>query len=180
MDGPGYNEDEMPDHLFDIPDDQGDRDVDFYAPDHDEPEHSTKRVKVELKDSANVVENPDSIDYSVWKRPALPPGGVHELVKQTGSLSFMQVDVDDYVEKPHARWGNKESALHNPEAPILRMYGISKEGHSIMAHIHGFLPYFYCPVGNCTDAKIFQDSLEQVLVNARAANNIKKNVSTPS
>ena len=30
-------------------------------------------------------------------------------------------------------------------APVLYMFGITMEGHSVLAHIHGFLPYFFVP-----------------------------------
>ena len=29
--------------------------------------------------------------------------------------------------------------------PIVCMYGITVEGHSVMCHIHGFLPYLFVP-----------------------------------
>ena len=28
--------------------------------------------------------------------------------------------------------------------PIIRMYGITEQGNSVMCHIHGFAPYFFC------------------------------------
>jgi len=31
----------------------------------------------------------------------------------------------------------------NEEYAVLRMYGITEGGHSVMAHIHNFLSYFY-------------------------------------
>lgn len=29
--------------------------------------------------------------------------------------------------------------------PIIRMYGITENGNSVLAHIHGFAPYFFVP-----------------------------------
>ena len=29
--------------------------------------------------------------------------------------------------------------------PVLRMFGVTMEGNSVAAHIHGFTPYFYIP-----------------------------------
>lgn len=27
--------------------------------------------------------------------------------------------------------------------PIIRMYGVTMDGHSVLAHVHGFHPHFY-------------------------------------
>ena len=32
------------------------------------------------------------------------------------------------------------------EVPVMRLFGVSQEGHSIVAHIHGYDPYFYVQV----------------------------------
>lgn len=29
--------------------------------------------------------------------------------------------------------------------PVIRLYGVTQEGHSVFAHVHGFVPYFYIP-----------------------------------
>ena len=29
--------------------------------------------------------------------------------------------------------------------PVIRMFGITAEGNSVVAHIHGFSPYFFVP-----------------------------------
>ena len=36
------------------------------------------------------------------------------------------------------------------QAPILRMYGITAEGNSVCAFLHGFEPYFFC---KCADSR---------------------------
>ena len=33
--------------------------------------------------------------------------------------------------------------------PVLRMFGVTREGHSVVAHLHGFTAYFYVPA--CPD-----------------------------
>ena len=58
---------------------------------------------------------------------------------------FQQIDLEEY------------QAPHSP--PVIRMYGATKEGHSVMVHVHGFLPYFFVNAprgftqGACTDFK---------------------------
>ncbi|KAI9347758.1 DNA polymerase family B-domain-containing protein [Obelidium mucronatum] len=53
---------------------------------------------------------------------------------------FQQIDVDEY---------DGPTCFSNPEnlkdMTLLRLYGITEEGHSVLAHVHGFLPYFYVP-----------------------------------
>ena len=145
---------------------------------HDE-QRNAKRVKVELKDMTNIVD-PSSIDYSVYRRPAVSPvfnascqrahrpgvpsGMRDEAVvvpgfeksdpQGKGRISFMQVDLDDYNGKPNRKHGGTQN--QNAEVPVLRMYGITSEGHSVLAHIHGFAPYFYCPVP--ADSECLRDS----------------------
>lgn len=29
--------------------------------------------------------------------------------------------------------------------PVVRMFGVTMEGNSVLAHIHGFAPYFFVP-----------------------------------
>ena len=29
--------------------------------------------------------------------------------------------------------------------PIIRMYGVTNDGNSVLAYIHGYAPYFYVP-----------------------------------
>ncbi|CAD7936261.1 unnamed protein product [Amoebophrya sp. A120] len=110
--------------------------------------------------------------------PPPPPPAAVDAYFATKPLTFMQVDLDDYQGRPHPVF-LKDSP--NPEVPILRMYGVTPEGHSVLAHIHGFCPYFYCPVqqvsgGTIPDAKVFQESLEAQLRQSRVAIGLNKNV----
>ena len=50
------------------------------------------------------------------------------------------------------------SSTTNPSVPIVRVTGVTMEGNSVCAHIHGFLPYIYVPAPsevftptNCND-----------------------------
>lgn len=29
--------------------------------------------------------------------------------------------------------------------PVIRLYGVTEEGHSVFTHVHGFVPYFFIP-----------------------------------
>ncbi|KLO05308.1 hypothetical protein SCHPADRAFT_933696 [Schizopora paradoxa] len=60
-----------------------------------------------------------------WSRPALK-----SINPKTDSIIFQQIDCEEYIEG---------LASH------LRMFGVTEEGHSVLAQIEGFEPYFYIP-----------------------------------
>eukprot|EP00002_Diphylleia_rotans_P033158 TRINITY_DN7021_c0_g1_i1.p1 TRINITY_DN7021_c0_g1~~TRINITY_DN7021_c0_g1_i1.p1 ORF type:complete len:1103 (-),score=239.27 TRINITY_DN7021_c0_g1_i1:90-3398(-) len=69
----------------------------------------------------------------------------------TDSVVFQQIDADYYVGDPIAGM----PGYHGGQVPIVRLFGVNREGNSVMAHVHGFTPYFFSPVpegfdpGNC-------------------------------
>ncbi|XP_055958058.1 DNA polymerase delta catalytic subunit-like isoform X2 [Patella vulgata] len=97
-------------------------------------------VEAEMVDDDSqelVGEGPESRKTNTtWSRPPSP-----KIDSKTDKLIFQQLDIDFYIGKhldgmPGAKLG---------PVPIIRMYGINMQGNSIMAHIHGFHPYFYVP-----------------------------------
>jgi DNA polymerase delta subunit 1 len=32
---------------------------------------------------------------------------------------------------------------HTSQVPMLRLYGVTEDGHSCLVHVHGYEPYFY-------------------------------------
>lgn len=61
------------------------------------------------------------------------------------SFKFMQIDCDYYTintKQLPSYLGLREAE----EYPVLRMYGVTEGGNSVMAHIHQFLPYLYVEV----------------------------------
>ena len=92
-------------------------------------------------------------------RPLPPP-----IDASKDDISFQQIDIDHYVgdsvpEMPgHVRG----------PVPILRMYGVTMDGNSVCAHLHGFHPYFYVPLPcsefrseHCSD---FKNSLNSAVL----------------
>ncbi|KAI7877041.1 hypothetical protein K492DRAFT_239410 [Lichtheimia hyalospora FSU 10163] len=62
-----------------------------------------------------------------WSRspaPALDPS--------KDNLVFQQIEADDYMD-------------HNSRKPVVRLFGVTKGGNSVVCHAYGFLPYFYFP-----------------------------------
>ncbi|KAK7056216.1 DNA-directed DNA polymerase delta [Paramarasmius palmivorus] len=60
-----------------------------------------------------------------WSRPRLSP-----IDEKRDTLVFQQIEVEPCTEF---------------NRPLLRMYGVTESGHSVLALIHDFLPYFYVP-----------------------------------
>ena len=73
----------------------------------------------------------------VWDRPEVPS----EIKKSEQALVFQTMEVDythgNYV---HGMPGNTVGLV-----PILRVYGVTGEGHSVLCNVHGFLPYLWVP-----------------------------------
>ena len=74
-----------------------------------------------------------------WSRPDIP-----SMDPATYKLVFQQIDLDTYVDpdgtpnildnsRPHVRGHNT----------VIRLYGVTDEGYSVMAHLHGYIPDFY-------------------------------------
>lgn len=56
---------------------------------------------------------------------------------------FQQMECDYTVGPPHPKIN-----VGSPEklVPIIRMFGVTAEGHSVLANVYGVLPYFYAQV----------------------------------
>ncbi|RWS28033.1 DNA polymerase delta catalytic subunit-like protein [Leptotrombidium deliense] len=83
---------------------------------------------------SNTANAPETLKTNVkWSR-ADPP-----LVdSENEPLIFQQIDIDYYI-GPHKENMPGDSG----DGAIVRIYGITETGHSVMAHVHGFTPYFF-------------------------------------
>ncbi|TPX37785.1 DNA-directed DNA polymerase [Synchytrium endobioticum] len=94
---------------------------------------------------------------AAWPRPPLPNIDSHR-----DAIVFQQIEIDDYVADPPA-YIKLPLPLGAP-APVIRMYGVTMAGNSVLAHVHGFFPYFYCPAPRNFDSSHL-DSFKTALTN---------------
>eukprot|EP00698_Gefionella_okellyi_P019960 TRINITY_DN6205_c0_g1_i1.p1 TRINITY_DN6205_c0_g1~~TRINITY_DN6205_c0_g1_i1.p1 ORF type:complete len:1093 (-),score=275.65 TRINITY_DN6205_c0_g1_i1:45-3323(-) len=135
----------------------------------EDPSNSMKRPATKSKSLTNTLSGASfderlaadaaAIQAAKRTRPVAPrPFPTNE------KLIFQQMEVDQYTRKDAVP--GMPGAQRGP-VPVLRMYGVTDEGFSVLAHVHGFMPYFYCiaPQGftpdKCAD---FRRLLNQKLV----------------
>lgn len=89
-----------------------------------------------------------------WSRPP-----VAEIDPGTTSTAFQQLEID-YVVGQSPSW----MGVRRGKNAILRIFGVTAEGHSVCALVHGFQPYFYVqapPHFSPDDIYAFRASLEE-------------------
>uniref|UniRef100_A0A8C5Q3P7 DNA polymerase n=1 Tax=Leptobrachium leishanense TaxID=445787 RepID=A0A8C5Q3P7_9ANUR len=96
---------------------------------HREPNTRRKEVSWVIKLAPEKV-NPK------WLRPPLP-----NIDPKEDAVCFQQIELDHYI-GPSVP--GMLGATNGP-VPIVRVFGITAEGNSVLCHIHGFAPYFYVP-----------------------------------
>nr|O48901.1 RecName: Full=DNA polymerase delta catalytic subunit [Glycine max]AAC18443.1 DNA polymerase delta [Glycine max] len=106
---------------------------------------------------------------SKWTRPPLSAG----YVAQSRSVLFQQLEIDYVIAESHGE------LLPNSSGPvaIIRIFGVTKEGHSVCCNVHGFEPYFYicCPPGmGPDDISHFHQTLEGRMREANRNSNVGK------
>ncbi|TQE13058.1 hypothetical protein C1H46_001433 [Malus baccata] len=70
-----------------------------------------------------------------WARPPLS----HAYTSASRSIAFQQLEIDYVIGESHGELLPNWSG----SAAIIRIFGVTKEGHSVCCHVHGFEPYFY-------------------------------------
>ncbi|KAL7255247.1 hypothetical protein ACSBR1_009413 [Camellia fascicularis] len=104
-----------------------------------------------------------------WKRPALS----QPYQSQSQGIVFQQLEIDYVIGESH------KELLPNSSGPaaIIRIFGVTSEGHSVCCHVHGFEPYFYisCPPGmGPDDISHFHQILEGRMREANRNNRVPK------
>nr|BAJ78774.1 DNA polymerase delta catalytic subunit [Panorpa takenouchii] len=110
-----------------------------------ESELAAMDVEENVESQIFVGEGPEMQETcSKWSRPDLP-----KLDPKVDSISFQQLDIDHYNEKPLPGMPGAQSG----QVPVMKMYGVTMAGNSVCCHVHGFSPYLYV-----TAPKSFENS----------------------
>ncbi|KAK6922792.1 DNA-directed DNA polymerase, family B, exonuclease domain [Dillenia turbinata] len=117
------------------------------------------------------IEDRQALTYrlSKWTRPPLS----QDYLSQSKSIVFQQLEIDYVIGDSH------KDLLPNFSGPaaILRIFGVTKEGHSVCCLVHGFEPYFYisCPPGmGPDDISHFRQILELRMRDANKNSKVPK------
>ncbi|KAK9135052.1 hypothetical protein Syun_014382 [Stephania yunnanensis] len=73
--------------------------------------------------------------HDKWRRPPLSPS----FLSQSCNIVFQQLEIDYVIGESHKELVPNSSG----PAAILRIFGVTREGHSVCCKVHGFEPYFY-------------------------------------
>ncbi|KAF5934688.1 hypothetical protein HYC85_025817 [Camellia sinensis] len=113
-----------------------------------------------------------------WKRPALSQP--HQSQSQSIAVLICRFVVLGFVlEIDYVIGESHKELLPNSSGPaaIIRIFGVTREGHSVCCHVHGFEPYFYisCPPGmGPDDISHFHQILEGRMREANRNNRVPK------
>ncbi|KAL4224603.1 DNA polymerase delta catalytic subunit [Mactra antiquata] len=120
---------------------------------------------IKMEESAHNAPGPDEESTSMkWSRPALTA-----IDPKKEKIVFQQLDLDHYI---GSHMPGMPGATVGP-TPIIRMFGVTDEGHSVTTHIHGFTPYFFVPAYpgfNSDLSKQFMDGLNTAVMSDLRSN----------
>ncbi|ORX48063.1 hypothetical protein DM01DRAFT_1377023 [Hesseltinella vesiculosa] len=131
-----------------------------------DPTASAKKRKVENKDVASssfeeelkILEDTMDVDSKVvWKRSAAPT-----LDPAKDPLVFQQIEIDEYIN-------------YRTKRPVIRFFGVTRNGNSVTCHVEDFLPYFYFAAPNGLK-KADMPSVKQALSSALGDQNMISSV----
>jgi DNA polymerase delta subunit 1 len=125
--------------------------------------HRSKKSKTGLSfdeelemDAAGLLDDGVSQEEKSWTRKPLPK----PIEPSADFIHFQQIDIDYTIGDPVEGMKNQlEGAV-----PIVRMYGTTEDGHSVMANVYGVIPYFWtvAPPGfREQDCELYRNTLNR-------------------
>ncbi|XP_055528317.1 DNA polymerase delta catalytic subunit [Wyeomyia smithii] len=142
----------------------GDDDEDEFES-HFEAELANMEGEDVLEQAHLIGQGPEVVNTCAkWSRPK-----PREYDPNQDVLVFQQIDIEHYVGQPLP---GMPGAQIGP-VPVMRMFGITEEGNSVCAHVHGFTPYLYvaAPRGfNKSHLAEFRAALDKSVLNDMRSN----------
>lgn len=76
-----------------------------------------------------------------------------EIDPRTQPITFHWLDIDMIAGSPMPSnpAGGRVIGSTDVHVPIIRLFGVTQDGHSVMASVHGYTPYFYATFSGVTD-----------------------------
>ena len=174
--GGGFDDDEGPDDMDDLMEDDVMDEQD--APDEqptdaiaaaDGAEPARKRTKKDEGQQHSAYSDildsiPPIAGEEAWLRPPLPP------FHPSSTPLHLQTMEADYTIGPARSFAGypDEFGSGSHKKAVVRLFGVSRGGQSVLCHIHNFLSYFYIPVWSTfntagSDLQELGDALNQEL-----------------
>ncbi|WOG82089.1 hypothetical protein DCAR_0101250 [Daucus carota subsp. sativus] len=136
--------------------------------------HTTAAIdQTSLYEAAAAAAEAVASPFAKWRRPALS----QEYLSHSTNLLFQELEVDYVIGESH------EELVPDSRGPaaIIRIFGVTKEGHSVCCNVHGFEPYFYvsCPPGMEPDGisrfhKILEGKMREANKNAHVPKFVRR------
>ncbi|XP_044735057.1 DNA polymerase delta catalytic subunit [Chrysoperla carnea] len=107
--------------------------------------------------------SPNSSPKKIRRSDAYNRSPVPALKPEKDKFIFQQIDVEHYNSQYLPGMPGPQSG----GVAVIRMFGITMDGHSVLCHVHGFLHYFYVVVPNAFDEthiKPFKEALNTVMM----------------
>ena len=113
-------------------------------------------------------------DESIFEQTVDIPVRPEVEIKNDESVLINWMDIDMYMSpeplRVNPRAGKPVPGATTGPVPVLRVYGVDEAGCSVIAHVWGFTPYFYCDLppgfsefGDENDLEMFQNTLDAML-----------------
>lgn len=108
-----------------------------------------------------------SVTDSKWLRPKV----LRAPDPEKDPIIFQQMDIDHYEAMKREGFMGPEKSL----VPVTRMFGVTRDGHSILCHVHGFHPYFYVYTARKPDESKLEQFRQMLDDRSRSQGNLKVN-----
>ncbi|CAF0793979.1 unnamed protein product [Didymodactylos carnosus] len=148
--------------------------------DENENEIDSQYDDAEIENKENFLELGEGPAYEAtnikWSRPEIP-----SIDSTTYKLIFQQIDLDAYTDYNGIPTilSTQRQVHQRGQTTVVRLYGVTDEGYSVMAHLYGYVPYLYTtapPNFKKTDIERFKQNFNQALRNEARSKDLPQEV----